>query len=277
MTEKKDQYVIAYISDYLYSDTVLSYAMYLSNMLNKGLMLLRIIDPKYTRETIEEAELRLKEIQARIAIPQSIICSVLEGTTREIITRMPVAFEAVVIVGVVDKTARKTPIASKEILKNFSECKIAFLMVQQKLVCVESLKNVGLTIDFHKESKDKLIWASYFNRFNGSLIHVLYNDYSDEFLRTKWFNNLKFLDKIFSNLGVQYQKHVLGKQSQYIDVNALEYASKNQIGLLVSVTTKERDVLEYFTGVQENKTIINSHQIPILYLNPREDLYVLCD
>jgi len=47
--------------------------------------------------------------------------------------------------------------------------------------------------------------------------------------------------------------------------------------LLIAVTTKEKDGLEFFVGVQEQRTIVNRERIPILFLNPREDLYVLCD
>ena len=66
MAEKKDQYIAAYIADYNYSEVVLSYALFMANMLRKGLILLRIVDPKYTSETTSEAEERLKELRTKI-------------------------------------------------------------------------------------------------------------------------------------------------------------------------------------------------------------------
>jgi hypothetical protein len=62
-----------------------------------------------------------------------------------------------------------------------------------------------------------------------------------------------------------------------MDINALRYADQNRYGMLIAVTTKEKDGLEFFIGVQEERTIVNKANIPILFLNPREELYVLCD
>ena len=86
------------------------------------------------------------------------------------------------------------------------------------------------------------------------------------------------MQDMFSSLNVICCKYNIDKQqSQYLDIDVLKYASQQNIGLLVSVTTKERDVMEYFIGVQEERTRINEYKIPVLFLNPREDLYVLCD
>ena len=111
-----------------------------------------------------------------------------------------------------------------------------------------------------------------------SFLHAFSIKYDDEFLRAKWYDNTKFLAKMFASLNIKYENHLIDKQqSQYLDIDVLEYSSNKNIGLLVSTTTKERDVMEYFIGVQEDRTIVNEYKIPILYLNPREDLYVLCD
>ena len=86
------------------------------------------------------------------------------------------------------------------------------------------------------------------------------------------------MDKMFGGLNIVSKKHTIAKQqSQYLDIDVLKYANEENIGLLIATTTKERDVIEYFIGVQEDRTIVNEFDIPILYLNPREDLYVLCD
>jgi hypothetical protein len=279
MSEKKDQYIAAYIADYTHSEVVLSYALFIANMLRKGLILLRIVDPKYTSETTSEAERHLQELKIKIHLNNNVTYCAIKGNTKDILTALPVALNVVTVIGAVDKNAhRKSPLSKKNVLKNFSECKTAFLLAQEPLKNSDTLQNIAFSIDFKKESKDKFLWASYFSRFNNSFLHSFSPKYEDEFLRAKWFDNTKFLDKMFASLNVKYEKHSIAKQqSQYLDIDVLQYASTKDIGLLVSTTTKERDVMEYFIGVQEDKTIINEYKIPILYLNPREDLYVLCD
>ena len=53
--EKKDQFIIAYLADTRQPEAVLSYAVYMSQKLGKGLVLLHICDPKYSTLTTAEA------------------------------------------------------------------------------------------------------------------------------------------------------------------------------------------------------------------------------
>ena len=137
--------------------------------------------------------------------------------------------------------------------------------------------DIAFSVDYKKESKEKLIWASYFARFNASTMHVLYYDYRDEGLRYKWYSNMQFMHRFFSNLSLTFAPHVLQRRTNFSDVSALNYAQENEYGLFIAVTTNERDGAEFFIGVQEDRIIVNRHRIPVLFINPRDDIYVLCD
>lgn len=278
MAEKKDQYIVAYIADYDKADTVLAYSLMLSTYLRKGIILLRICDPRYTSETTDEAEEKIKALRQRL--PDNVFSTyiVLKGKTADVIELLPKAFNAVAIAGAVDKRDKKSACHPKKLLRDFAKCKVAYLLAQEPPKDYASVVGkVAFSLDFKKESKDKLIWASYFPRFFGSQLWVLSYNYTDEFLRNKWYSNMKFMDKMYKNLLVTYQKADLGKPKMFVDVVALEKARELGIGLLICTTTAEKDVMEYFIGVQEERTIVNEHKIPILFLNPRDDLYVLCD
>ena len=168
-------------------------------------------------------------------------------------------------------------IAAFRFIIAFADCKTAFLVVQEPLTHPDRMKEVAMTIDFKKESKDKMIWSSYFPRFGNANMHVLYYDYKDAFLKDKWYANMKQLHKLYTDLGITFQPHIIESKSTYQDINALRFAAAQGYGLLIAVTTKEKDGLEFFIGTQEQRTIVNRDAIPILFLNPREDLYVLCD
>ncbi len=278
MAEKKDQYIVAYIADYDKADTVLAYSLMLSTYLRKGIILLRVCDPRYTSETTDEAQQQLIAMKQRL--PEKVFSTycALKGKTADVIELLPKAFNAVAIAGFVDKSNRKSACHPKNLLRDFAKCKVAYLLAQEPPKSYGAVVGkVAFSLDFKKESKDKLIWASYFPRFFGSQLYVLSYNYTDEFLRNKWYSNVKFMDKMYANLGVTYEKADLGKPKSFIDVVGLQAASQLGIGLLISTTTAEKDVFEYFIGVQEQRTIANEYKIPILFLNPRDDLYVLCD
>jgi len=281
--EKKDQFVIAYISDFNRCTATLTYALFMAKMVKKGLILLHISDRRYTDIKPDEAEQQLRIIQQNAAKEANaetpISYAALRGNTKEILTSLPTLLNAVAVVTQVDShAAYRSPMHRRQLLNNFSECKTAFLIVQAPLPSGRpAFSNIALSVDFKKESKDKYIWTSYFARFNSSTIHTLYYDYKDEFLKNKWYSNMKFLYKFFNSLNLTFQPHIIPSVSTYTDINALRYAAQQGYDLLISVTTKERDAIEFFIGTQEQRLIINSEQMPILFLNPREDLYVLCD
>ena len=277
----KDQFVIAYITDFDNCIPVINYAKELARVINKGLILLYICDSKYSDIQTDSAEQRLKamcsEINSAKASMHTSYCT-LCGKTSEIITMLPNLLNAVAIVAEVDENAKRSdPRNKRQILKNFAECKTAYIAVPKDLNEAPTYRNIALTIDFKRESKEKLLWASYFARFNNSSVYVLYQDYKDEFLRNKWYDNMKFLYKLFNDLNIKFIPTPMSGESTYPDTNALEQKDTPQLDLMISVTTKDRDLAEIITGVQENKTIVNSAHIPILFLNPRKDLYVLCD
>lgn len=276
--EKKDQFVIAYIADFAQTETVLSYAVYMAQMLSKGLILLHVCDPKYSALTPDEAEEKLRQLQTQVEPGVGVTYAALRGETAKIIEVLPTLLGAVVVVVQADAKARRgSALSGKSILKNFAACKTAFLVAQEPLRDTSKMKNIAASIDFKKESKDKVIWSSYFPRFGGSRMHILYYDYKDEFLRSKWYANMTQLHKLYSSLNISFEPHIIESKSTYMDVNALRYAAAKGYGMLIAVTTKEKDGLEFFVGVQEQRTIVNDERIPILFLNPREDLYVLCD
>lgn len=275
----KDQFVIAYLADLSMADTVMSHAQYLSQMLGKGLILLYVEDSRHHNPTVSEATPRILEIEQRYsaAHPAHVI---MKGDTREVVNALPTMLNGVVAVAGVDPRARRgRPTHYRQVLHLFAECKIAYLTVQQPMQSSRDYSRVAFGVDFRKESKDKLIWASYFARFNRSSLAMLHFDYKDEGLRRKWGNNVIFMNKFFKNLDIVYADEVVSGRALFPETVVCQQAAQRGYGLLISVTTDTRDldIIEWFAGVQEHRTIRNSHRLPVLYLNPRNDIYVLCD
>lgn len=283
--QKKDQFVIAYLSDLQQTETVVSHATFFAQRLGKGLILLHVSDPRYTKVTPDEAERELNRLCETQAFKQScshtVTYAALSGDTRQVLSSLPTLMNAVLVVAQVSaKAGLRSPQNRRNVIRDFADCRAAFLTVQMPLSLrkdAECYSDVAMVVDFKKESKDKFIWSSYFPRFVSSRMHVLYLDYKDQFLHSKWYANMQQLHKLYTGLEISFQPHVIGSNSTFPDTEALRFAHEQGYSLLICVTTKERDTLEFFIGTQELRTITNPYNIPILFLNPREDLYVLCD
>ena len=275
----KDQFVIAYLADLSMTNEVVSHACFLARMLNKGLILLYVEDSHHHNPTVAQATPTLLQIEA--AHPDVHPAHVaMKGNTREVIDALPTMLNGVIAVAGVNSAARRgSPTHPLQVLHLFGGCKIAYLTVQSLLSDPTVYTHVGYGIDFRKESKEKLIWASYFSRFNHSHLTMLHFNYTDEGLHTKWHNNVRFMNKFFNGLGVTYNQQSVSGHALFPETLVCDTAVHIGCGLLISVTTDTRDldIIEWFAGTQERRTIRNPHRLPVLYINPRNDIYVLCD
>jgi hypothetical protein len=61
-----------------------------------------------------------------------------------------------------------------------------------------------------------------------------------------------------------------------IDEKAIQLAHDNNAGLILIMTTKYKNLFDYIYGVPELEILANDQNLPILCLNRRDDLYVLC-
>lgn len=281
----RDQFVVAHIADFDHTNEVISYGVQLARIINKGLILLHISDPSFTTLTPDEAAPRLQALQRSVqqgtlldAPYQPVTYAALKGDTATIVKALPDLVSAIVAVVAVDaKASRRSMLHPRTLLRCYRECRVAYLTVQQPLPAHIHLRQVALSIDYSKESKQKMMWASYFARFNGSTVHALHYDYTDSGLRYKCESNLRFMQQFFTSVDASFQAQSIVGNRAFIDLESLRYCDSHHYELLIAITTYAKDVLEWFVGTQERRTIVNPYHIPILFLNPREDVYVLCD
>ena len=293
----KDQFVIAYLPTLSVAEHILPTTLYLAQMLNKGIILLHIADKRYGND-VEESMLKALQDSVREEVKQSVgnnanaitvdYC-LLRQPTRKAIDTVATVLNGVIIVAATDPTVKRhDPLYPKELLSNLSESKIAYLTLpiewsgchkQGLSPYPNAFRHVGLSIDFKKESKEKLVWASYFARFNKSAIEVYFDNYRDSGLKQKWYNNMKFLTKFFNGLGLTYSPHSVEVGNAVFPETVLQESAAEQCDLFISTTTdlRARDTLEFFIGTQEMRVIRNVRHLPTLFLNPRDDIYVLCD
>lgn len=205
----------------------------------------------------------------------------MKGDWSVAIEGLPTAFNAVLAVTAVDRQAPKSSITNpRTLLRKFRNCKVAYLVVNTSHVSSPQLwKKTALTVDFHRESKEKLIWASYLARFLGAELTIATLQYRDEELRRLLNNNLQFTEKVFTPLGINYKViKISGSRKNHTNPD-LQLLDEMEPDLLVALTTDPRatDPLDWLFGTPDRKLLSLHTHTPLLLLNPRDDLYVLCD
>jgi hypothetical protein len=281
-TQAKDQFVIAYLTSLNKTQAIIANAVAFSRMLDKGLILLYICDKAYTNVSTQEAEKQLIELNKNIDLAFHSYCAI-EGKTKDIIHSLGEALNAVLLVTAADLQATNNkylPACAEEpktLLANLYTSRIAYFITSIENVEQVSFQHVVLTVEQFRESKEKVLWASYFGRFAHSKVTVYYHNYRDEFFRQQLHYNLKFTKKIFDEFALNYELFFSKDSKTFVDWQALTWAKEQKASFVICQTTKEKKWYSKYFGLNEHKTLCNPQGLPVLFVNLRDDLFVLCD
>jgi len=146
-------------------------------------------------------------------------------------------------------------------------------------------QQIILPLDINCQDKELALWASYFPAYfqkncahipkENLLVHVIFNEYKDELLRQKVENNVAFVTKMFNNLETPYKLHPFTKIDN-IHTFGLKFAEKTGNSIMLFLMTENYSLIDFVFGPIENKILGNKENIPVLCLNQREDIFVLC-
>lgn len=197
------------------------------------------------------------------------------------IEAMPTAFNVILAVALVDPSApRQSPTHPKQRLLHFHQSKTAYILLPSAAATLSppASPRVALTLDHQRESKEKLLWASYFARFCHSTITLLHHPYTDQAFRSRLENNFRYAEKIFSSLNLSYNRQPLPHGNQFVNPD-LKAVTLPGIDLFISLVPdqRDRDLLDLLSTPLPRRLIHLAPATPILFLNQRDDLYILCD
>ena len=256
---KKDQFIALCADSKEEGESLLGVVKWLSDRLKKGVIVFTCSEDG-------------KEWVGSLGHPYA----ALKGSWADAVEAMPTAFNVVLAVAAFSPHApRKSMGNPRQLLENFKESKVAYLAVPAEGTSWgEGITHpkVALTLDHQRESKEKLLWASYMARFCGGEIDVYHLAYRDADFRRRLENNIKYLDKVFG-----YRLHALESRNQYghpdrQTVKDVEY------DLFISLVEgqRDRDLLDVLLP-SESLRLLRTTEKPILFLNQRDDLYAMCD
>lgn len=165
----------------------------------------------------------------------------------------------------------------KSALKALRESSIAFLFVQGDSPDFLGYKNVLVPIDYRKATKDTALWASFLGRFNRSQVHMVYARETDKEQASLIQTNLNFLKKFLSNLNVAHHL-VAGTASSWgINGETVSLKEKLQGDVLVMAGSASISLLDLLIGLPEKRIIRKAGELPVLIINPRKEICMMCD
>ncbi len=261
--KKKDQFVIACLEKESDAATVLPIARHCAARLGKGLFVLNV-SKEGDNDWIKNFGLPYIG---------------LKGDWKTAVDGLPTVMGGVLAITAVDINASRTSITNPTtLLRTFADCKIAYLVVsgQWSMASDQWPQATYFSLDHRRESKEKLIWASYMVRFFGSKLNVATPNYRDAGFREKLRNNLLFTQKMYRSLGVDYTTMNIPANFRSPDITLSQLLPSESLLIAMTTDKRDRDLGDMLGGPSELR-LLKQNPVPILFLNQRDDLYVLCD
>ncbi len=163
---------------------------------------------------------------------------------------------------------------SKLIRAGLNECRdlrIPYLFFKDTFSELD-LQKVILPVGFLEEEMEKAQFASAFGRFCGSEIKMLLaNDYG-----SKAATNAEKMKALFDKFDFRYTLDQATKDSFKVEIESIQFAENEKAGIIIVSASREYGLDDIFFGPKEYK-VVKKSPIPVLLVNPRADLYALCD
>ena len=129
-----------------------------------------------------------------------------------------------------------------------------------------------MPVSFLEEEVEKAQFASAFGRFCGSEVALLQaNDYGSKAAR-----NVERMKELFIKFSFTFSIRKAKKDSFKVDMESVQLAERENYGLLIASASREYGLDDIIFGPKERHMVKKSVK-PVLLVNPRGDLYALCD
>lgn len=131
-------------------------------------------------------------------------------------------------------------------------------------------KRVALPVGFLIENREKATWGRSLNRYFQSQFSILKP--KDKGSRSA--KNVAHIEAFFDKHDIIYQS-IQGRRSSFKNDNEALALLSHQVDLMLLMASREYGLDDQFFGPEERR-IIKRSPVPLMLLNPRDDLYVLC-
>jgi|GEM_PF-831598 len=162
----------------------------------------------------------------------------------------------------------------KTILRNLKECRnlrIPYLLFKDSFSSLK-LNDVLVPVGFLVEEYEKAQFASAFGRFCSSNIHLLIaSDYG-----TKAADTAEKMKQLFDKFALHYEEAKAQSDSFKLDNEAVRIAEERHYSIILISASREYGLDDVIFGPSEYH-LVKKSSVPILLVNPRADLYTLCD
>lgn len=160
--------------------------------------------------------------------------------------------------------------------RSVTESPVPFLFVHPESD-ISDFNKVVIPVDLRGQISDSVVWSSYFGRFNNAEFIAVAATEKGKDEQRQVTKNVVLTKKLYEKFNLKHKIYKGEKSSWRNAFEALDFAASSGCNLFILLGSSAVTPLDYLVGLPERKIIKQANDLPVLYINPRRDNYVLCD
>ena len=251
------------------SEYALEHAVRIAKVVDNNITLIHVLKEK---KDAEEAQTKLSIVAEKALKKHKIKPKIVtkEGSIFSTISEVATQIEANLVIMGTHGMKGMQKFTGSWALKVIVGSRVPFIVVQAPPTN-SSFHDIVFPINFRSENKEPMTWLVYLSKYYRSKIHFFKENIKDSSLKRKLNNNIIYAKKVLDAKGVDYDIYTSEGKKSFPD-QTIDYANKINADLILVMTTKNIGFTDYVFSADEQQIISNSHKIPVMCINPREDL-----
>jgi len=245
----------------------IQHAVRFSSIINAELILLHVVE---SREDVESAKKKLSKDEI-IGKSYSSSCTINSyvriGNIFEDIGDFAAEFGVSLIFMGTHKYSRWQKIVGSRAIRVITSSPVPFILVQEKLMDAKGYDNIVVPLDINIETKQKLELVVKIAHYFNSEVHLITNDSTDSFIKTKLKANQIWATKYLDSNKIKNSSHLVPKGKTLSEgIFLLSY--KVKADLIAIMNLQDDSILGLLENSFQDEIIGNDYKIPVLCVNP---------
>jgi len=249
------------------AQSAMQHAIKFAEIINADVVLLHVVS---SREDVDEAKEKLsKEITLGSSFSNTcnITSFVRIGNIFEDIGDVAAELSISLIFMGTHKASRWQKLVGSRAIKVITSSPVPFIVTQEELMNSNGYDNIVVPLDLNVETKQKLELVAKIAHYFDSEVHLLTNDNSDEFIKTKLKANQVWATNYLESKDIKNSSHLVD-QGDSLTEGIFKLSKKVDADLIAIMNIADETVLGLYENSFQEEIVANDLKVPVLCVNP---------
>ena len=249
------------------AQSAMQHAIKFAEIINADVILLHVVS---SREEVEEAKEKLSN-EIILGSSFSSSCNVTSfvriGNIFEDIGDVAAELGISLIFMGTHKASRWQKLVGSRAIKVITSSPVPFIVTQEKLMNSNGYDNIVVPLDLNVETKQKLELVAKIAHYFDSQVHLLTNDNSDEFIKTKLKANQVWASNYLESNDIKNSSHLVDQGDSLTD-GIFKLSKEVDADLIAIMNLADETVLGLYENSFQEEIVANDLKVPVLCVNP---------